>query len=74
MQRLLLHHSLLQKVVEITSAIKGRIQAVAKESQRVNYAVIEIRMTRTANEDPYIYTLGDGQDKMMKKKLRLPFH
>ena len=31
-----------------------------KESQRAYHAVIEIRMTRIANEDPpSIYTLGD---------------
>ena len=62
LQQHLLQCGLLQKVAEIASAIKGRIQAVTKESQYADHAVIEICMTRTANEgSPGIYTLGDGQ-------------
>ena len=60
LQQLLFQRILLQKVAEITPAIKGIIQAVMKELQRADHAIIEIRMTHTANEDsPGIYTLGD---------------
>ena len=65
-QQLLLQHRLLQKVAEITHAIKGIIQAVMKESQRADHAVIKIHMTSTANEDPRIYTLGDRQKKRVE--------
>ena len=59
----LLQRGQLQKVAEIASAIKDKIQAVIKESQSADHAVIEIRMTRVANESsPGIHTLGDGQD------------
>ena len=65
----LLQRKLLQRVVEIAPAIKGRIQAVIKESQRADHVLIEIRMTCTVNEDSLdIYTLGDGQDKEKKQK------
>jgi len=60
LQQLLLQRRLLHKVAEITLAIKDIMQAVMKESQHADHAVIEIRMTCTANEDsPGIYTLGD---------------
>ena len=56
LQQLLLQRRLLQKVAEITLTIKGIIQAVIKESQHADHAVIEIRMTLTTNEDsPGIY-------------------
>ena len=59
LQQLLVQRRLLQKVAEITLVIKGIIQAVMKESQYAVNVVIEIHMTRTANEDsPRIYTLG----------------
>ena len=59
LQQLLLQCKLLQKVAEITLTIKGINQAIMKESRCIDYAVIEIRMTRTANENsPSIYTLG----------------
>jgi len=73
LQQLLLQHRLLQKVVEITSTIKGTIWAIMKESQHVDHAVIEIRITRTAIEDlSGIYTLGDRQERSdPHKRLRL---
>ena len=50
LQRSLLQRRLLQKVAVMVLAIKGRISAVTRESQRTDHAVIETRMTRTANE------------------------
>ena len=55
-QRPLFQHGLLQKVVEIASAIKGRIQAITKESQQADHAVIEIRMTCTMAPGVSLYT------------------
>jgi len=60
LQQLLHQRRLLQKIAKITLTIKDIIQAVMKESQHTDHAVIEIRITRTANEDSSsIYTLGD---------------
>jgi len=60
LQQLLLQRKSLQKVAKLAPLIKGIIQAVMKEAQSADHAVIEIRMTRTANEDsPGIYKLGD---------------
>jgi len=57
---LLFQRKLLYKVTDIIPATKGIILAITKESQRTDHAVIEIRMTRTANKDSMgIYTLGD---------------
>ena len=59
--------------IVIAPAIKGRIPAVTRESQRANHAVIENRITRTANEgSPGIY-IHWGKIKN-KEKLRLSFY
>ena len=64
LQQLLLQPRLLQKVARITPAVKGVIQDVMKESHYVNHAIIEIYMTRTANDDsPDVYTLGDRRSR-----------
>ena len=58
--QLLLECRLLQKVEKIAPTFKDIIQAVMKKSQCADQAVIEIRMTHTANEDSSgIYTLKD---------------
>ena len=60
LQQLLLHSRLLHTVAEITLIIKRIIQNIMKETQCADHVVIEIRMTRTANEDSQgIYTLKD---------------
>ena len=52
----LLQLGLLQKVVVIAPAIKGRISTVTRESQRADHAIIETRMTHTVNESsPGVY-------------------
>jgi len=57
------------EVTEIAHTIKSRIQVIPKESKCTDHAIIEIHMTRTANEDsPSIYTLGDGGRIKEKKK------
>jgi len=51
----------LQKIAGITSAVKSTIQIVKKKPQRVNHAVMKIRITRTVNNDSQnIYTLRVG--------------
>ena len=63
LQRPPLQRRLLQKVAEIAPAIKGKISAVTRESRRLDHAVIEAYMTRTANESsPGINTRGDGPE------------
>jgi len=63
LQRPLLQRGLLQNVTKIAPAIKSRIQTVTNESHRVDHAVIEIRMNRTANEgSPGTYTMRHGQN------------
>jgi len=42
-------------VAKIAPAIKDRIQAVIEESKRADHAVIEIRITPTTNEAPWVY-------------------
>jgi len=53
---------------KITPAIKGITQAVMKELQHADHEVIEICMTRTANEDSLgIYRLGDRRREKQKR-------
>ena len=62
LRQLLLQRRPLQKVDEITFTIKGKIQAVTKISQSANRAIIEIRMTRTANKNsPGVYMYSEGR-------------
>ena len=59
----LLQRGLLKKVTAISPAISGKIPAITRESQRADHAVIEARITPTANESSTgIYTLTDRQE------------
>ena len=74
LQQLLLQRRLLQKVAEITLAIKGTIQAIMKELQLIDHMVTEICMIHTANEVfPGIYTLGDRRKEQTAHKKALLF-
>jgi len=58
-------------VAKIAPAIKDRIQAVTEESKRADHAVIEIRITRTANEASLsIHTLKEEGRGTIKKILK----
>jgi len=61
-QQLLLPCRLLQKIARTTPATNSTIHAITKKSQRANYAVMKIHMTRIINSDSQgIYTLRVGR-------------
>jgi len=68
-QQLLSLRRLLQKLAEITLAIKSSILAVVKKSQRANHTVTWILMNRTSYDDSQgIYTLRGGPKERRRKK------